>query len=47
VDRISLWAGTGFRQATARPAAEVIGLLDPGTARAGTAKRGAGHERNG
>ncbi len=32
VDRMSLWAGTGFRQATARPAAEVIGLLDPGTA---------------
>ena len=46
VDRISLWAGTGFRQATARPAAEVIGLLDPETARVGTAERGAGHERN-
>ncbi len=28
-DRMSLWAGTGFRQAAARPAAEVIGLLDP------------------
>jgi nitronate monooxygenase len=30
-DRMSLWAGTGFRHATDRPAAEVIGLLDPGT----------------
>ncbi len=29
-DRMSLWAGTGFQQATDRPAAEVIDLLDPG-----------------
>jgi nitronate monooxygenase len=28
--RMSLWAGTGFRQATNRPAAEVIEHLDPG-----------------
>jgi nitronate monooxygenase len=28
-DRMSLWAGTGFRQATERPAAEIIDLLDP------------------
>jgi nitronate monooxygenase len=30
-DRMSLWAGTGYRHATDRPAAEVIDLLDPGT----------------
>jgi nitronate monooxygenase len=29
-DRMSLWAGTGFRQATDRPAAEIIDRLDPG-----------------
>jgi nitronate monooxygenase len=29
-DRMSLWAGTGFRHATDHAAAEVIGLLDPG-----------------
>ncbi len=28
-DRMSLWAGTGFRHATDRPAAEVIDLIDP------------------
>jgi nitronate monooxygenase len=30
-DRMSLWAGTGFGQATDRPAAEIIDLLDPGS----------------
>ena len=30
VDRTSLWAGEGFRAATARPAAEVVELLWPG-----------------
>jgi nitronate monooxygenase len=29
-DRMSLWAGTGFRQATDGPAAEIIDRLDPG-----------------
>lgn len=28
-DRMSLWAGTGFRAATTRPAAEVVELLTP------------------
>ena len=28
-DRMSLWAGTGFRAATTRPAAEVVDLLTP------------------
>lgn len=28
-DRMSLWAGTGFRAATSRSAAEVVGLLAP------------------
>ena len=28
-DRMSLWAGTGFRTATTRPAAEVVDLLTP------------------
>jgi nitronate monooxygenase len=28
-DRMSLWAGTGFRAATARPAAEIIAALTP------------------
>jgi len=27
---MSLWAGAGFRQATDRPAAEIIDRLDPG-----------------
>lgn len=27
--RMSLWAGEGFRAATARPAAEIVALLDP------------------
>jgi nitronate monooxygenase len=45
VDRMSLWAGTGFRQAADRPAAEVIDQLDPGPGRTGvgSADRGAGH----
>jgi nitronate monooxygenase len=30
LDRMSLWAGEGFRAATARPAAEVVELLWPG-----------------
>ncbi len=29
VDRMSLWAGRGFRQATTYPAAEIIDRLDP------------------
>jgi len=29
-DRMSLWAGTGYRQATDRSAAEIIDRLDPG-----------------
>ncbi|HEX9032981.1 MAG TPA: nitronate monooxygenase [Streptosporangiaceae bacterium] len=29
VDRMSLWAGEGFRSATTRPAAEVVDLLSP------------------
>jgi nitronate monooxygenase len=29
-DRMSLWAGTGYRQAADRPAAEIIDRLDPG-----------------
>jgi nitronate monooxygenase len=28
-DRMSLWAGTGYRAATTRPAAEVVDLLTP------------------
>ncbi len=33
--RMSLWAGTGFRQATTRPAAEIVDFLSPGQAPAG------------
>jgi nitronate monooxygenase len=33
--RMSLWAGTGFRQATTRPAAEIVDLLSPGPGPAG------------
>jgi nitronate monooxygenase len=31
VDRMSLWAGVGYRAATTRPAGEVIDLLCPPT----------------
>ncbi len=30
-DRMSLWAGQGFRAATDRPAGEVVDLLCPGS----------------